>query len=149
SPRFQLLETIREYGLEQLTASGDLDLAHEQHAEYFAALAERGEPAINGTRERTRIRRLWEDDHNLRAALKWAAECSKPDIELRLAAALAPFWWVRGYLGEGRRWLEDALARGSSAPASLRVRAVGRCGWLAHGQGDFDRALELHEECLS
>ena len=148
SARFQLLETIREFGLEQLTTSGDLDPAREQHAAYFVALAEEAEPEVTGPEQRTWISRLEQEHDNLRAALKWAAERGQTDIELRLATALAPFWWGRGYLGEGRRWLEGALARGSGALPSLRVRALGRCGWLAHGQGDFARALELHEECL-
>jgi predicted ATPase/DNA-binding CsgD family transcriptional regulator len=147
-PRFQLLETIREYGVEHLATSGDLDPVREKHAAYFLALAEQAESEVTGPEQRTWIRRLEQEHDNLRAALKWAAERGQPDIELRLASALAPFWWGRGYLVEGRRWLEGALARGSGALPSLRVRAVGRCGWLAHGQGDFDRALELHEECL-
>jgi non-specific serine/threonine protein kinase len=146
--RFQYLETIREFGVEQLTTSGDLDLAYQHHAEYFVALAERAEPEVTGPEQGTWISRLEQEHDNVRAALTWAAERGRTDLELRLATALAPFWWVRGYLGEGRRSLEGALLRGAGAPSSLRVRAVGRCGWLAHGQGAFDRALELHEECL-
>jgi predicted ATPase len=147
-PRFQLLETIREYALENLATSGDLRLTQEQHGFYFVALAEEAEPEVTGPEQRTWSRRLEQEHDNLRAALKWAAEHGESEVELRLASALAPFWWGRGYLVEGRRWLEGALARGTDAHPSLRVRALGRCGWLAHGQGDFVRAQELHEECL-
>ena len=55
---------------------------------------------------------------------------------------------LRGYFGEGRRWLEDALAKSSPAPTAARARALQRVSWLAFLQGDLDRAEEASEEGL-
>src|SRR5258706_155752 len=119
-PAFALLETVREYAQEQLAAEGKLAAARRAHAYYFLALAERAGPALRGQDQRAWIFRLEREHDNLRAALRWLLDQSVPEgsdttaereAGLRLAGALGYFWYVRGYHTEGRRWLEEALAR--------------------------------------
>jgi predicted ATPase len=94
-PRFSMLETIREYGLEQLEASGEADALRQRHAAYYLALAEGMEP------EAAWAAHLGRDHGNLRAALRWAKASGQTELGLGLAAALWRFWHVRGYPWEG------------------------------------------------
>ncbi|HET8627375.1 MAG TPA: diguanylate cyclase [Thermomicrobiales bacterium] len=144
-PRYAMLETIREYALERLTASGEEVDARERHAGYFLALAERAAAAPDTWRER-----LDAEHDNLRAALDWLLRRSAdPAAGLRLAGALAPFWEARGYLQEGRAWLEEAARRAPGAPEAWRARALALAGRLAFRQGDYPVARALSEEGLA
>ena len=152
-PRFQLLETIRDFALERLTAAGEADDAREAHAAWFLALAERAESHLHGADQTGWLDRLEADHADLRAALAWAIERSpaRPDahLALRLTGALWPFWEVRGYLGEGRGWLDRALAKAASAPAAVRAKALSGAGRLAERQGDAAAARRCHEAALA
>src|SRR5262249_7027716 len=111
-PRFSMLETIREYALELLVSSGEAEHLRQRHANFFLTLAETVEAQLTGM-GRAAWRALLESDYAiLRAALEWShAIPEKIDIELRLAGALWWFWYFRSYADEGRRWLEEAIAR--------------------------------------
>jgi ATP/maltotriose-dependent transcriptional regulator MalT len=91
---------------------------------------------------------LEREHNNLRAALRWSLRSEDVERTLRFAGALWRFWYVRGHLSEGRRWLEQALALGGGEPA-LRVKVLAGGGELSHSQGDLDRAQELREEALA
>ena len=147
-PRFVMLETIREYARERLEVSGDAEEVRRLHAEYFLALAEQGASELWGPDEATWLGRLEIEHDNMRAALSWTLRSEEPELGVRLAGALWRFWDVRGYYGEGRRWLEEALARDGRASAA-RARALEGVGWLADLQGDIDRAVAAAEEGLS
>ena len=85
----------------------------------------------------------------MRTALSWSlGQGQDAELTLRIGAALGEFWNLRGYYGEGRRWLEEALANSSPAPTAARARALQRVSWLAFMQGDLDRAEEASEEGL-
>jgi predicted ATPase/DNA-binding SARP family transcriptional activator len=146
--RFTLLETIREFALEQLTARGELFEAQQRHADYFTRLAERARPALEGPAQNQWLDRLESDHDNLRAALARAIGADD-DSGLRLAAALDKFWAIRGYLTEGRRWLAQALERRPHAAMPLRATALEAAGYMASRQGDYARARDLHEQALS
>jgi predicted ATPase/class 3 adenylate cyclase/Tfp pilus assembly protein PilF len=148
--RFWMLETIREYALEQLEQGGDANVLRRRHAEYFRALAEEAEREhAEGGEEAGLLERLEAEHDNFRAALGWAATDPTPGLEVALAGALAPLWRLRGHISEGRRWLETALSRGGDAPASLRTRALDTAAGLAYRQGDNKRSTELWEEALA
>lgn len=148
-PRFMMLETIREYALEQLESSGDATETRNRHAEYFAALAEEAEPALSVGLVRGHWPDRLEREHaNLRAALAWSLDQPDPDVGLRLAAALVWFWWIRGHLVEGSAWLECALLRSRDDQSALRSKLLDGAGKLARTRGDFNRAGELHEASL-
>jgi predicted ATPase/class 3 adenylate cyclase len=147
-PRFSMLETIREYGLEQLERSGEAEEAHERHATFFLALAEAAEGELGGPAQGAWLGRLEDEHANLRAALGWALE-REPGTALRLGGALRGFWEARGHLTEGRGWLERALAGGGGAPAELRAKGLRGAGYLAYRQGDYERAVTQFGEGLA
>jgi tetratricopeptide (TPR) repeat protein len=139
-PRLTMLETVRAFALERLEARGESVAARARHARYFVALAEVAEPRL-ASGERAAWAALLEAEHdNLRAALAWTLD-HEPAAGLRAAGALWWFWCFRGHLGEGRRWVEEALARArDAAPPSVRAKALTTAGFLAWAQGDFASA---------
>jgi predicted ATPase/class 3 adenylate cyclase len=147
-PRFVMLETIHEFAREKLEQSGEAQELRRLHAEYFLALAEEGEPELKGPRQHEWLERLEAEHDNLRAAFFSLLEGEDVELGLRLAGALRRFWHVRGYLDEGRRWLEEALAKGRSASAAARAKALDAVGGLAHDQGDIHRAEAAAQEGL-
>jgi predicted ATPase len=148
-PRFAMLETIREYGLERLAEAGEMEPFQQAHAAVFLALAEEAEPELTGPQQGTWLERLAAEHDNLRAALTWSIAAEEPVTGLRLAGALWRFWDVRGHFEEGRRWLERVLAaRGTDLPA-VRAKVLSGAGNLAHDQGDLAQAQALHETALA
>jgi predicted ATPase/DNA-binding CsgD family transcriptional regulator len=149
-PRLFMLETIREYALERLleSSSGEEKAVREAHASCYLALAEEAEPKLVTEEQMVWLDLLEREHNNLRAALHWSLDSEDVETELRLVGALWRFWYVRGHLSEGRRWLEQALALGGGKP-SLRSRVLSGGGELSHSLGDLDRAQELREEVLS
>jgi hypothetical protein len=125
-PRFGLLETIREYALEQLATRGEAVDRRRQHAAFFLAHAEAAEPELCGARQRPWLDGLDRELDNLRAALAWAQATGELELGVRLAVALAIFWEERGHVREGRDWLETLL-RGHW-PNATRRRTWRRCG---------------------
>jgi predicted ATPase/class 3 adenylate cyclase len=154
-PRFGLLHVIREYALERLEASGEAETLRRAHATYFVALTEQAEPEFLGPQAATWYDRLDREHDNLRAALGWAREQGEVELGLRLAAAAWRFWFVRGYFGEGRAWLEGLLTAAANsqaehaAPAEARARALTAIGTLAEWQGDYGPATRWLEQGVS
>src|SRR5207245_2893846 len=94
--------------------------------------------------------RLGSEHDNLRAALAWAAELGEAETLARLDFALHAFWFLQGYMVEGARWAETALARGSDLPPPLRARLLASAGELiSWGPGDHVRGLDLQEQALA
>ena len=150
APRFAMLETLREYGLERLAASREDDATRRRHAAHFLGVAERAAPALNqGGDQRRAFDELEREQHNLRAALATMLEHGDIAEMLRLTVALSTFWRYRGLYHEARRWLEAALAPGADAPVALRAAAAVEAGSYAQEQGDFDRAEVLLNQALT
>jgi predicted ATPase/class 3 adenylate cyclase len=148
-PRFLMLETIREYAHEQVESSGELEACRRLHAGWFAELAEFLDAESRTGDQSASVARLDEDYANLRAAIHWARESRDGALLLRLATALWPFWSIRGYVGEGRRALEDAMELSGRRPArallglcSLRVLSGGSDGLL----DDVHEVLQAAED---
>jgi predicted ATPase len=148
-PRFALLDTVREYGLERLAASGEESAIKRAHAAYCLVLSEEcaaqaADPA------RTEWVGLLEVEHNnCRAALDWLTRSGNAEWGLRLGAALFQFWETREYLTEGRDGLEKLLKlEGAAAPSNSRVRVLFAAGVLATEQGDHRAASARLEESL-
>jgi tetratricopeptide (TPR) repeat protein len=146
-PRLAMLETIREYALERLSASGDVDAVRRRHALHFATLAEAAEPGLMGPQQLEWLERLDAERDNIRAALTWAAASGETDIGLRIAAWLWRYWNFRNHEREARERLEELLADGSATPAT---RAMGE--WavasMAQWQGDHETMREMCEAAL-
>jgi predicted ATPase/DNA-binding SARP family transcriptional activator/DNA-binding CsgD family transcriptional regulator/Flp pilus assembly protein TadD len=144
--RYRLLEPVRQYAGEKLRVSGKAEALGRRHAEFFLALAEQAEPELKGSRQVEWLDRLETEHDNLRAALSWALGRGI-DLGPRMAVALCLFWYTRGYLGEGRTYLE-AVARSDMVPVTLRARALNGLGWIAEPQGDYERARLAYQESL-
>ncbi len=151
-PRLMMLETIREYGLERLQACGELKQTRQAHTAYYLRLAEEAEPHLFGVDQEQWLARLEQELDNMRTALTWALEQGEAgqsmEPALRMAGALERSCEVYGWLNEGRRWLERALASSEGVPLSMRAKALKSAGWLALIQGDFDRAGVLCQQAL-
>ena len=146
--RYGLLETVRQYGLERLVATGAEAAVRDRHLSWCLALAEEAEPHLKGAEQSEWLDRLEIEHDNLRAALSWARERQAGAVGLRLAGALGRFWNMRGYLGEGRSGLEGALAADDQGTPAVRAKALNAAGDLAAEQGDLEREVALQEEAL-
>ena len=150
--RLLMLETIREYGLEALTASGEREAVRQAHAGYYLRLAEEAEAYLYGAEQGRWFDWLEREHDNLRAVLAWAleqaAEKLRIEIALRLAGALERFWAAHGHLREGLNFLEKALASSEGVTPLVRAKAHNCAGWLALRQGEYEQAEALCEESL-
>ena len=146
-PRYTMLATIREFALERLSESGEEPATRDRHARFFLDLAERAGPEIIETADPTLLDVIDREHDNLRAALAWSRDTGDHDTLLRLAGALAFFWYYRGYLNEGQRWLDQALETPpDDAAPRPRAWALTASGMLANVCGETDRATALLTE---
>src|SRR5207245_10606218 len=120
--RLRMLETIREYASEKLSATEEAEPMRRRHLAFFLQLAEEAEPKLEGAEQVAWLERLEAEHDNFRAALAWGFE-DQPSLALRLAAALGLFWELRGYWNEGQAALERGLAQGGEAPLAARAKA--------------------------
>jgi predicted ATPase len=143
--RFSMLETIREYALEQLRAAGEDQDTRGRHARFYADLLEQAEPELTGADQARWLERLQAEHANLQAALAWASQTGDTETALLLAARLWRFWQLRGHFAEGRRWLEEVLA--AEGPASMaRAKALIGLAGLCYWQGDWDAAEAAYRQ---
>jgi len=148
-PRYRMLETVREFGLAQLHAHGEIDAARHDHAWHFLALAERAAPEWAGPAPGVWLDRLETERDNLREALAWAHEARDIQLAARLAVTLHWFWRSRGPVSEGRRWTEELLTRAEEMAPNIRAALLLGAGDLAMTQGEFARASELLEASIA
>jgi predicted ATPase/DNA-binding CsgD family transcriptional regulator len=156
APRLLMLETIREYGLEMLAASQELEMTRQAHAACYLALAEQAEPEYGGPQQALWLERLEREHDNLRAALQWSLEQAGTEADethrvmaLRLSAALRRFWLVRAHVNEGRDFLERALAAGTGVAPAIRAKALAAAANLTILQNDYARVETLCQEALA
>jgi predicted ATPase/class 3 adenylate cyclase len=150
-PRFVMLELLREFGLEQLAASGDGESIRLRHASFFLALAEQAETKLESAEQLDWINHMEQEHDNLRAALEWSKTANAAgDICLRLAGALGLFWESRGYFSEGRERLSAVLAtKIAQATTVERAKLLARAAELAYRQSDYAATVEFAEESLA
>jgi predicted ATPase len=147
--RFVMLETIREYALEKLEASGEESLTKRAHAAYCLVLAEEQPADQSGAEGPEWMERLALEHDNFRAALEWLTETGDAEWGLRLGTALFRFWEMREYLAEARSRLGELLKLPrAAAPTKARARALFAAGVLAAEQGDYVSADALTRESL-
>ncbi len=148
-PRFVMLETIREYGLEKMAASGEERLTRRAHAAYCLVLAEEGAAEDGGAGLNEWVDRFQLEHDNFRTALDWLTEIGDAEWGLRLGAALFRFWEMREHLTEARERLGKLLKLPSaSKPTMARMRVLFAAGVLAGEQGDFPVSDALIGESL-
>jgi predicted ATPase/DNA-binding CsgD family transcriptional regulator len=147
--RYVMLETIREFGLEELVRLGEREQLHDAHAVVFAGFAETAALELSGAEQANWLRRFDIDRDNLRAALDWAITRHEPELAVRLGWSLGRYWLVRGRLREGRERVTAALAVANDRRSPDRARALTSLGAIAEEQGDHDAAVAAHEESLA
>lgn len=134
--RLTMLETTREFALEQSLVTGELDTLRRRHAEYYLTMAEQAESELWGPTASDWLDLLAAEHDNMRAALEWGLSEGGPiggELALRLAGALARYWWTRSYLVEGQHWLTRALASTRDRSAARMKALTGPGGWLTLG----------------
>jgi predicted ATPase/DNA-binding winged helix-turn-helix (wHTH) protein len=152
-PRFAMLETIREYALERLLASGEESAVRRAHAAYYLVLAEEGNPELSAQERAAWLARCDVEIENFRSSLDWLFENRNLDWGLRLAMALFRFWDMREHLIEGRVFLERVLELAGKSHPKERAKVAFFIGALTTAQGDFsadrqwlERSLSIYEE---
>jgi Predicted ATPase len=147
APRFAMLETIREYAVGRLETSGEAEGLRLRHAQHYLALAEEAEPYLRGS-PGDWPGRLEREHDNLRAALDRLEAAGERERALQLAGALWRFWYLRGYLTEGRRRLERAL-QGDGRHTAARGKALIGAAVMAVNGDDMATAVLRAEEGLA
>jgi tetratricopeptide (TPR) repeat protein len=148
--RYRFLETVRQYARNRLLRSGEAGRVRDLHVDFFFALARSAEPELRRADQGSWLNRLQFDHDNLRSALEWSlAEPERAKRGLELAAALFWFWLKRGYVSEGRQWLERALVVGGKSSPRLRAKALIGLGHMTYFQGDITSTSVHLEESLT
>jgi predicted ATPase/DNA-binding CsgD family transcriptional regulator len=148
--RYRLLETVRQYGREKLDDPEEEAELGRRHASFYVVLAEEADQGLSGPEQERWLILLEAEHDNLRAALTWSlGEGGDISLGVRLAAALGGFWSTRGYLSEGRRWLEETASRSGPKATQARAKALNGAGWVAMLQDEYEAAGPLIEEGLT
>ncbi|MDQ2675269.1 MAG: hypothetical protein M3Y34_00540, partial [Actinomycetota bacterium] len=146
-PRFRMLQTIREFAMEQAIESGRWDALRERHAQLFRELAEESGSQVMSSNKRPWLDRLEEEHDNLRAAFAWAQDVQAAELSLRMSASLWRFWQMRGYLAEGLDRTTQALAMPHAADhPEARADALSAAAGLAYWLADAQKARGFYEQ---
>ena len=133
APRYRMLETLREYGIERLEEAGELDAVRTAHARHFAALAEEADPHLRAPEQLEWLARLVAERDNLTAALRWLAASGDARRALRMALSMGWLWLVTGESDEAQEAMRMvAGVPGEADPADRLI-----VGWLAVGMGEY------------
>jgi predicted ATPase/transcriptional regulator with XRE-family HTH domain len=144
--RYRMLEPVRQYALERLVESGEVEEARWRHARFYLALAEEAEPRIKGHDQGEWLDRLEVENDNLRAAIGWSLEAGDPQVASRFGWALGMYWVMRSRHAEGRLLMEQTQAQGDDLPAQMRAQATWALMVCVYGSGEDERLLALSEE---
>ena len=148
-PRFQMLETVREFGLAELAAAGETDDARERHARHFLHLSEGLVQGLTILMDQNSMPRVVAEHDNVRLALAWFDDHGEIAALLQLSSLLYGLWLGRGLYREGLQWVEHALEQSNRVPSVALVRALDGAGALAIFQGDYARAETFITEGLA
>ena len=142
--RYRMLATIRQYALERLKDSLELEVTRDRHAMFFRTLAIAAEPELTGPLQVEWLALLAADEPNIRTSLNWLGAAA-----LEPAVALWRYWLVRGDWEGGRRWLEQGLEEVDGVEPDLIAKAQDAVGALATEQGDYEKAETMLNAALA
>src|SRR5690242_3042245 len=145
--RYRLQEVVRQYAWNLIVDLHEEEMLRARHRSWCLALVEQATRALVSPNPSGGLDRLEMAHSDIRAALRWSLLSNEGEVALDLAAPIWRFWLFRGYLSEGRRWLEEALAATNGTTPSRAEAALG-AGVLANFQADYGRAHELCEVCI-
>ncbi len=147
--RFTMLETIREFGLEQVAASATREQTRLRHEAYVLRLADEAGDGLMGQDQIGVLEKLDGEIDNVRAVLTGLLARGDGDAALRLVVTVEEYWLLRFHVDEMRDWLTRALAASADAPVSLRARAHNILGHVARNQGDYVSAENEHRQAIA
>lgn len=147
--RYTIHRAVRPFAAEKLRVAGQAEETARRHLAYFVALAETAEPHLRGAVQASWLERLELELGNLRAALDWAFTHGEHELAARLGGALWLFWQRGGYFGEGRAWLEAALAQRAALSPAVQAQALYGLGVLFWHQGFYQTARASVEQSVS
>jgi predicted ATPase/DNA-binding CsgD family transcriptional regulator len=147
-PRYGMLETIREFGLECLRAADEETDARAAHTAWCVEMAEANAANLTGPERVHLLRRLELERPNIRQSLEWAESTGDASSALRLAAALSPFWEVQGHLTEGEEWTRRCLAIPGAAESPHAGAAYRGASFIAYRRGKYDAAIEAANRAI-
>ena len=144
SPRYRLLEPVRQFARAQLAAGGEQDAVCRRHATYFLALAEQMGQARDTPQEREWLQMLEPERANLRAVNSWAIEQGESEFAHRFNGALFAFWVYRSSAAEARHWMNAVLELKAAVPTTATLtaeaRALDAAGYIVVLHQDFAQA---------
>jgi predicted ATPase/DNA-binding CsgD family transcriptional regulator len=148
-PRLSMLETIREFALEKLAASGESEQVQAAHAAYYITLAERAEPELYHHQQRFWLARLEQDHQNIRVALIFFQKRNEREKLAHFIGTLGWFWYMHGFLNEGREWVDALFAPGiEDIPRRIRGKVISASGVFAGFLGQGELAFARCQESL-
>jgi predicted ATPase len=145
--RYRLLETMRDYGLERLAASGDLDRFQERHAAYYLTLVETAAPQFVGRDDINWLGRVDEEYSNIRAALVFMRERDSSGF-VRMVFTLHRFWYFRIRAREGLTWITAAHAAEPEASGRVAAASLAVAAMMATSLTRWDEAVDLVQRSL-
>ena len=146
-PRFGILETIREFGLGELSQHAGTEV-RDRHADFCIQLAESADARLQGFEHAQWLARLNEEIDNIRAARAWLSDRNDAERLSRLAAAMATYFRYYGSINEGRGWLAEAVERSQAIAIESRAAVLMNAGWLDAVGGDVVQGRDLLEQAL-
>jgi predicted ATPase/transcriptional regulator with XRE-family HTH domain len=144
--RLRMLETVREYALEQLTQAQELDRLRERHAHYYVQFAEQAEAQIHGAQQVFWSDQLEQEHEHIRASMRWSLHTSTPDVGLRLVSALWWFWITRGHSREAQHWCHALLPQVATVAPALQGKALLAIAAMASYHGRLEESVPLLEQ---
>jgi predicted ATPase/class 3 adenylate cyclase len=147
-PRFRMLETIREYAMERLAESDEIEPLRERHAEWVIVTVEHLANEVFGDRQRETLDGFELEHDNIRAALEWTLARGRSEQAMRIFASSWRFWQMRGYLAEAREQAERVFKAGAAVTPAVRERALEAAGGIAYWQADMPAARAWYSEAL-
>src|SRR5215212_9081921 len=149
SVRYSMLEPVRQYALEKLEESDEAEEVRRRHAGYYLVLAERTGPELRGPSQASGLQRLETELDNLRSAIGWSIEHGESEAIARMSWSMWTYWWSSGHISEGRRWMEEALAKGTDLSDSARAKLLFVAATMAQALADWEPARQMIEESLA
>ncbi len=155
--RFQMLQAVREYALDQLGNSahrpdvpaGETKETQRRHANYFLEMVEQAEPTFGTPKQQNWMRRIKQDLENLQIALQWMLDEKETEMAFRLLGAVWRFYHMLNIVSETRLWMDRALAQGAQLKSAPRAKTLWGASWLVSNQGNYTQAMAFAEQGLA
>ena len=147
--RFEMLQAVREYALDQLRNSGEFETTQRRHAIYYLTFVEQAEDGIGSSEQLGWARRIVQEHENLQIALQWMLEVKETELAFRLLGAVWRYWDMVNVWSEARLWMERALTQGSGLQSAGRAATLWGASWLATHQSNYSLALFYAKEGLA